>query len=43
MGAIPGSVFGSSGEGFLRLSYATDKATIDEAMIRLERFIESYP
>ena len=42
VGAIPGSAFGSSGEGFLRLSYATDEATITEAMDRLERAVAEY-
>jgi aspartate aminotransferase/aminotransferase len=32
VGAIPGSVFGDAGEGFVRLSYATDRGTIETAM-----------
>jgi len=42
VGVIPDSVFGPAGEGFLRFSYATNKTTIDEAMSRLERAVESY-
>jgi len=42
VGAIPGSVFGSAGEGFLRFSYATDRATITEAMDRLERAVAEH-
>jgi aspartate aminotransferase/aminotransferase len=38
--AVPGSEFGEAGEGCLRFSYATDEATIAEAMDRFERFVE---
>lgn len=34
----PGSGFGESGEGFVRLSYGTSMANLDEALHRLERF-----
>ncbi len=34
---VPGSAFGL--EGYLRLSYATDMATLDNALDRLERFL----
>jgi len=37
--AVPGSVFGDAGEGFVRFSYATDRGTIDSAMDRIERFV----
>jgi aspartate aminotransferase len=36
---VPGSAFGT--EGCIRLSFATDLATLHEAMDRLQRFIES--
>ena len=38
--AVPGSAFGMSGEGFLRISYAYSIENLKEAMIRLERYIK---
>jgi len=37
---VPGNVFGNSGEGHVRLSYATSLAKIDEALHRIERFVD---
>ena len=38
---IPGSIFGASGEGFIRLSYsAVTQEAIGEATCRLRRFFE---
>ncbi|GFH96264.1 putative N-acetyl-LL-diaminopimelate aminotransferase [Lachnospiraceae bacterium] len=37
--AVPGTAFGDSGEGFLRISYAYSLDTLREAMSRLNRFI----
>jgi aminotransferase len=37
---VPGSVFGESGEGFIRCSYATSLEQLMEAMKRMKRFIE---
>ena len=37
--AVPGSAFGMSGEGFLRISYAYSIENLKEAMSRLERFV----
>jgi len=37
--AVPGNVFGESGEGFLRCSYATSREEILEAVDRIERFL----
>ena len=37
---VPGSVFGESGEGFIRCSYATSLEQLMEAMKRMERFVE---
>jgi len=35
---VPGTNFGSSGEGHIRISFATDLKTLAEGMDRLERF-----
>ncbi len=37
--AVPGSAFGDTGEGFLRISYAYSIENLKEAMIRLYRFV----
>lgn len=37
--AVPGTAFGDSGEGFLRISYAYSLDSLKEAMDRLSRFI----
>jgi len=37
---VPGLAFGACGEGFLRLSYATDEKEIEEAMHRMETFFQ---
>ncbi len=36
---VPGNVFGASGEGHVRLSYATSLPRIEEALQRIERFV----
>ncbi len=36
---VPGNTFGNSGEGFIRCSYATSLKSIEEAMLRMERFV----
>lgn len=38
--AVPGTAFGESGEGYLRISYAYSLETLKIAMERLKRFIE---
>ena len=38
--AVPGSAFGDSGEGFLRISYAYSLDNLKIAMTRLKRFVE---
>jgi len=40
---IPGSGFGSEGEGHVRMSYATSMREIEIGMDRLERFLPNYP
>lgn len=37
---VPGSVFGSAGEGHLRVSYATGMEQLREAMDRIERYVD---
>ncbi len=36
---LPGTDFGSNGEGYLRLCYATSMGTIDRALQRIEQFV----
>lgn len=38
---VPGSAFGASGEGFIRCSYAYSVEAIEEALRRIERFIQN--
>ncbi|MFQ3546641.1 aminotransferase [Halobacillus rhizosphaerae] len=38
---VPGDVFGSNGEGYIRCSYATSIKQLDEAMNRIKRFVEN--
>jgi len=39
---VPGSVFGESGEGYVRCCYATALPDIREALRRMERFVETH-
>jgi aminotransferase len=36
---IPGSAFGASGEGYVRASLATSYEKLEEALVRIERFL----
>jgi aminotransferase len=36
---VPGTAFGDSGEGYVRMSYATGFDKLKEAMERIERFL----
>ena len=38
---IPGSAFGASGEGYVRASLAASHEDLEEALMRIERFISS--
>ena len=38
---VPGTAFGESGEGFIRCSYAYSIANINEALSRIEKFVNS--
>ena len=37
---VPGTAFGSSGEGFIRISYAYSLEALKEAIVRLERYLK---
>jgi aminotransferase len=39
---VPGSAFGSGGQGFVRCSYATAYEKIEEALERIKRFMQRY-
>lgn len=36
---VPGTAFGDSGEGFIRISYATSREQISEGIARIEKFM----
>lgn len=40
LAVVPGSAFGNSGEGFLRISYAYSLDSLQKAMDRLQKFID---
>lgn len=39
---VPGSAFGQCGEGFVRCSYATSLANIEEALTRMGKFVQRH-
>ena len=39
---VPGSAFGAGGEGFVRCSYATSYEKIEEALLRMGRFMRRH-
>lgn len=39
---VPGDVFGESGEGHIRCSYASSMGQLKEAITRMERFVKKY-
>ena len=39
---VPGTAFGDSGEGYLRISYAYSIEKIKEALVRIERFVNKH-
>ncbi len=39
---VPGNAFGAGGEGFVRCSYATAYEKIEEALVRMERFMQRH-
>jgi aminotransferase len=40
--AVPGSAFGQCGEGHVRCCYATSLAEIEEALVRMKRFMDRH-
>ena len=38
---MPGDAFGPSGEGHVRACYATSYEQLEEALVRIERFLGS--
>lgn len=39
---VPGSSFGSAGQGFIRCAYCTAYEKLEEALVRMERFIHKH-
>ncbi|MBG0917520.1 aminotransferase [Exiguobacterium profundum] len=39
---VPGNAFGESGEGFVRASYATSLEQLQEAILRIQRFMKQF-
>ena len=39
---VPGSAFGQYGEGYVRCCYATSLTDIEEALVRMKRFVEKH-
>ena len=39
---VPGNVFGEGGEGHIRCSYATSMENLEEAIKRIDRFLQKY-
>ena len=39
---VPGSAFGPSGEGHVRMCYATAYEKLEEALVRIERFVDRH-
>jgi aminotransferase len=39
---VPGSAFGPGGQGFVRCSYATAYEKIEEALRRMQKFMQRY-
>jgi len=38
---VPGTAFGTGGEGYLRCCYATSTENLQEALVRIKRFVQS--
>ena len=40
---VPGTAFGDSGEGYIRISYAYSLESLKKALARVEAFVNSLP
>ena len=41
MAVVPGTAFGPSGEGYVRATLATSYEDLEEALVRIERFLST--
>src|SRR5579884_3138858 len=39
---VPGSAFGAAGEGYVRCTYCTAREKLEEALVRIERFVRRH-
>ena len=39
---VPGSAFGAAGTGYLRAAYCTAYNQLEEALVRIERFLKKH-
>jgi aminotransferase len=39
---VPGAAFGAAGEGYVRCTYCTAREKLEEALVRLERFVRQH-
>ena len=39
---IPGSSFGNAGKGYVRCAYCTSEDRLEEALVRMERFLKNH-
>ena len=39
---VPGSSFGAAGSGYIRCAYCTAYDKLEEALVRMERFLKKY-
>ncbi len=39
---VPGSSFGAAGQGYVRCAYCTAYDKLEEALVRMERFVKKY-
>ena len=42
MNAVAGSSFGEAGRGYVRCAYCTAQEKLEEALVRMERFVKKY-
>jgi aminotransferase len=39
---VPGSAFGAAGTGYVRAAYCTAYEQLEEALVRMERFLKNH-